>query len=197
MLFLRSVRTFGNHARAALGALALAALIVAPGSAAAENSWAIEILSSAPDQVSGGDALVRVHFPGAAIKQNVTLLRNGADVTASLAPQGGALEGVVAGFVLGDNLLELKSSPSASSVKAQLAVRNHPLSGPIFSGPQQQPFVCTTARVGLGQPIVDNRSWAGARTAARCGASSTCTARRGASSHRSPIPVAPCRPTWR
>ena len=34
---------------------------------------------------------------------------------------------------------------------------NHPIGGPIFSGPQQQPFVCTTARNGLGQPIIDNQ----------------------------------------
>ncbi|KKK90527.1 hypothetical protein LCGC14_2722100, partial [marine sediment metagenome] len=34
---------------------------------------------------------------------------------------------------------------------------NHPITGPIFSGPQQQPFVCTTARAGLGQPLVDNQ----------------------------------------
>ena len=65
--------------------------------------------------------------------------------------------GVVAGFALGNNLLELKASSSAASVKAQLVAINHLGSGPIFSGPQQQPFVCTTARVGLGQPIIDNQ----------------------------------------
>jgi hypothetical protein len=64
---------------------------------------------------------------------------------------------VVEGFVVGDNLLELKPSPSASAVLASLSVRNHPIIGPIFSGPHQQPFVCTTARVGLGQPLVDNQ----------------------------------------
>ncbi len=40
-------------------------------------------------------------------------------------------------------------------------MRNHPQSGPIFSGPHQQPFVCTTARVGLGQPLVDNQDGIG------------------------------------
>ena len=46
---------------------------------------------------------------------------------------------------------------------AQLTLVNHPISGPIFSGPQQQPFVCTTARATfdgrrlLGQPLVDNQ----------------------------------------
>ena len=136
---------------ATVGLLALGALLVAPGLAAANgNSWSLEILSSAPDQVSGGDALVRVGFPGAEIKENAGLLLNGENVTDSLSLDDGSLVGVVGGFVLGDNLLQLKSSANASAVKAALAARNHPLSGPIFSGPQQQPFVCTTARTGLG-----------------------------------------------
>ncbi|MEX2205271.1 MAG: DUF6351 family protein [Myxococcota bacterium] len=121
------------------------------------NSWSIEIVSSAPDQVSGGDALVRVEFPGRQIKQNARLFLNGVDVTSALDAENGDLLGVVEGFVEGPNRLELRSSPHANSVKAKLVVTNHSLGGPIFSGPQQQPFVCTTARVGLGQPIVDNQ----------------------------------------
>jgi hypothetical protein len=121
------------------------------------TSWTIEILSSAPDQVSGGDALVRVSFPGGVPKPNAVLLLNGEDVTASLAPDGADLVGVVEGFTLGSNLLEVKASANASAVKGLLVATNHPESGPIFSGPQQQPFVCTTARAALGQPLVDNQ----------------------------------------
>jgi len=142
---------------AALIALVLGACLAAPGFAATNDFWSIEILSSAPDQVSDSDALVRVGFPGEEIKLNPVLLLNGHDVTAQLSPDDGTLVGVVSGFSLGDNMLELKPSASADAVKAQLAVRNYPRSGPIFSGPHQQPFVCTTARVGLGQPIVDNQ----------------------------------------
>ncbi len=140
-----------------LGALALVALLAAPALAA--PPFSIQILSSAPDQVSGGDALVRVQFPDVEIPEKATLLLNGANVTGALAlvPEGDALQGVVTGFVLGDNLLELKPNPKARAVLAQRVVRNHPLQGPIFSGPQQQPFVCTTARNGLGQPLVDNQ----------------------------------------
>jgi len=127
----------------------------------------IQILSSAPDQVSGGDALVRVQFPGLAIPPQAQLTLNGVDVTSSLArvPGEGALEGVVSGFALGENILRLVSNPKAAGALATLIVTNHPLSGPIFSGPQQQPFVCTTARVGLGQPIIDNQDGIGIRVA--------------------------------
>jgi hypothetical protein len=121
------------------------------------DRWDIDILSSAPDQVSGGDALVRVEFPGRKIKTNARLLLNGVDVTDSLDPDDGDLVGVVEGFALGENLLELKPSASSHATLARLEVVNHPIGGPIFSGPQQQPFVCTTARVGLGQPIIDNQ----------------------------------------
>ena len=156
---LQSARPSAPASRTARVSLLFAAALVVsvlllPGSA---EAWEIEILSSAPDQVSDGDALVRVGFPGNGIKKNAVLLLNGQDVTGALAPEDGDLVGVVSGFALGDNLLELKGSANARSVKAQLAVRNHAKSGPIFSGPHQQPFVCTTARVGLGQPIVDNQ----------------------------------------
>ena len=62
----RSARVSRIRILASLAALAIAALVGAPGSVAAadSNGWSIEILSSAPDQVSGGDALVRVEFPG-------------------------------------------------------------------------------------------------------------------------------------
>lgn len=135
--------------------LALSTWLMAFGSC--HNGWTIEILSSAPDQVSGGDALVRVSTPGRFFQRHATLLLNGQDVTDALYEEDGDLVGVVDGFALGSNLLELKSHPNAHSVKADLEVTNHPESGPIFSGPQQQPFVCTTARADLGQPIVDNQ----------------------------------------
>ncbi len=142
----------------ALALLGAASLVVAVGAFASEekDTWKIEILSSAPYQVTGGDALVRVGFPGKKVKKNALLLLNGVDVTDQLQQSKGDLIGVVTGFELGDNLLVLKSGPN-SQPHAQLVVTNYPASGPIFSGPQQQPFVCTTARAGIGQPIVDNQ----------------------------------------
>jgi hypothetical protein len=153
---LRHDRPSRTHLSLALAALVFAVWL-AP--ATAEPPTSIQILSSAPDQVSGGDALVRVQFPDLDIPEKATLLLNGTDVTNSLSvvPGEGALQGVVTGFALGANLLQLKPNPNAAAVHASLVVQNHPLQGPIFSGPQQQPFVCTTARYQLGQPIVDNQ----------------------------------------
>src|SRR5690606_40044633 len=33
--------------------------------------------------------------------------------------------------------------------------------GPLYTGPKQYPFICTTSESGLGQPIVDNQDGIG------------------------------------
>jgi Tannase-like family of unknown function (DUF6351) len=144
---------------AALGSVMFTA---APISAAVP--YRIETLSSAPDQVTGGDALVRVPFPDD-VPAGMSLFLNGVNVTSSLHVVPHALVGVVSGFVVGNNVLALKPNPNARVSLTTLAVKNYPDSGPIFSGPQQQPFVCTTARSGLGQPIIDNQASIGIRVA--------------------------------
>jgi hypothetical protein len=130
--------------------------------------FSIEILSSHPTMVSGGDALVRVNFPDPDFPNQVKLFLNGTNVTNSLerVPPGGlALVGVVSGMNEGTNVLQLRPASKAQGLLASLIVINFPQSGPIFSGPQQQPFVCTTARSGLGQPIIDNQDSIGIRVA--------------------------------
>ena len=37
--------------------------------------------------------------------------------------------------------------------RARLTVVNHPITGPVFSGPHEQPFVCETEAAGLGAPL--------------------------------------------
>jgi len=129
---------------------------------AASPGWGFEIsiLSSSPDMVSGGDALVRVDVPEIVPLSLVSVERNGDDVTGAFAPdpEDHALVGLVDGFVLGANTLEVEPTwwPPLWPALAQLSVTNYPITGPIFSGPQQYPFVCQTEPSGLGQPLVDN-----------------------------------------
>src|SRR5262245_56153382 len=109
---MRSRRSVARTRTLLLGSLA-ALLLVAPQLAGAVPPFEIRILSSAPDQVSDGDALVRVQFPDPDSPSKATLLLNGVNVTSSLSPVPGeaALEGVVSGFAVGENLLVLKSNP--------------------------------------------------------------------------------------
>jgi hypothetical protein len=143
-----------------------AVLTLLPASAAALDSesarqdLAIDVLSSAADQVTGGDALIRVRLEGNADVRDLRVLRNGVDVTASLTIDAQALTGLVTGLVPGRNELraEVRYGPAVT-----LTLRNFPISGPIFSGPKQYPFLCRTENAGLGQPLVDNQDHQGMR----------------------------------
>lgn len=115
------------------------------------HGFTISILSSQPDLVSGDDARVRVEFPPGIAADNVSLWRDGTDVTDDLSTRtDDALEGVVDGLATGSNMLTLKHRGKAV---ADLDVVNHPQAGPMFSGPQQQPFGCALDEFDLLPPL--------------------------------------------
>jgi Tannase-like family of unknown function (DUF6351) len=111
--------------------------------AAAPRGVELHLLSGRADMVTGGDALVEAT---SAEKFSATL--NGQDITASFHPgkTGGTLLARVEGLKNGKNLLEIKSAKGS----ARLELTNHPIAGPVFSGPHQKPFVCQTEQAGLG-----------------------------------------------
>ena len=89
-------------------ALLLLALVVplvptAAGAGPPERALVVEVLSSAPDQVTDGDALVRVSVPRQVPAGQVTVLAGGRDVTDAFEPSadGQSLVGVVTGLPLG------------------------------------------------------------------------------------------------
>jgi Tannase-like family of unknown function (DUF6351) len=124
--------------------------------------------------VSGGDALVQVVVPRKVAPADVIVKLGRSDVTAAFsAGAGRTLVGLVEGLENGDNTLTVSTEGGKRRVpRARLTLTNHPVGGPIFSGPQQQPFVCTTARARfdgrplLGQPLVDNEDQVGIPVAA-------------------------------
>ena len=153
----------GKHRVELVGlAVALAAIALCPGTALAKNIE-LSVLSSRPDQVSGGDALVRVAAPPGLLDK-LTVQRNGVDVTGAFAPDGKGLVGLVQGFNLGTNELTVRHNRKSSSpVAERLRIVNYPTKGPIFSGPHQRFFVCNTIDAGLGEPLVDNQDGQGFR----------------------------------
>jgi hypothetical protein len=158
---------------AAVLGLTVPTVTAAPG---VPGTLIVTVLSSGPDQVSGGDALVQIDVPLTIPFHQVEVTLDGVDVTDAFEAVTGtrSLVGLVEGLDDGSNALRVaahgdgRGRPAAVS----LALVNHPISGPIFSGPQQQPFVCTTARATfdgrrlLGQPIVDNQDHFGIPVAA-------------------------------
>src|ERR1043165_1194116 len=66
----------------------------------------IDVLSSRPAWVSGGDALIRVRAAAQVRLDSIRVRRNGVDVTAALHPDGHALTGLVTGLDDGPNTIE-------------------------------------------------------------------------------------------
>ncbi|MGH9187706.1 MAG: DUF6351 family protein [Acidimicrobiales bacterium] len=65
----------------------------------------------------------------------------------------GTWTGVVTGLFEGPNHLLATAAGAQGTRTVALTVTNHPISGPIISGPHQQPFYCQTDDAGLGQPV--------------------------------------------
>ncbi len=113
----------------------------------------VSVLSSRPDTVTGGSALVDVALPAGVAASGVKLSANGTDVTSVLATSadGMHLRGLVTGLAVGDTTLV--ADFTGGTRRAELKVTNHPLTGPVFSGPHLTPFECRTTQSGLGAPI--------------------------------------------
>jgi len=107
----------------------------------------LRVLSSRPDMISGDDALIEVRGPARGVK----LTLNGQDVSGELKldPATQTLRGLIKGLTLGKNRL----AASAGAAKTSLTLTDHPITGPILSGPQIMPYECRTEESGLGKPL--------------------------------------------
>ncbi len=114
----------------------------------------LQMLSGPARYVSGGDARIALRAaPG--LRDKLQLWLNGQPINPVLQPNADGYETVLSGLLDGDNRLELRhrSGPLLDG----LTLTNHPITGPIFSGPQQYPFVCTTTQAAVGkQPLVES-----------------------------------------
>ena len=95
----------------------------------APDSIRLTVLSSRPEMVSGGDALVRVDPP----RENLQVRLNGTDVTTLFQPakDGLGMVALLSGLRPGSNEL----TAAVADVRASLHIFNYPITGPIISGP--------------------------------------------------------------
>ncbi len=112
----------------------------------------IELLSSRTETVTGGNALVAVSLPEGSDHAEVEITTNGIDVSAQLALDGDRLVGRIDGFDIGEN--EIVATLGGEST--DLTVINHPISGPVFSGPHFPLYACTTESFDLPPSTVDD-----------------------------------------
>ena len=103
----------------------------------------IESLSTKPYLVTGGDVLLRVDAGQDLDLADVSVSANGQDVTAAFHPaDGGGLVGLVGSLPLGESTIS--AQVVEPQVSASLELTNYPITGPIISGPQEDPFLCQT-----------------------------------------------------
>lgn len=118
-----------------LAVLIALGLLVTPAVSAASPAPTITVVSNTrADLVSDGQALVAITGPTKGLK--VTLGKR--DITKLFAQRStGRVEGLVDGLRMGTNVLTAKAGGIA-----RLTITNHPNGGPIFGGPQVQPWRC-------------------------------------------------------
>ena len=146
--------------------VALLVLLVAPQTAVAEPGDAgrlsVTVLSGRPDTVTGGDALIRVAAPAHVPLNRIRVRAGGHDVTRLFRPDPD-VHGVTAlvGGLRRDTITATAPGTQSGSVR----VVDHPATGPVFSGPHEQPFVCETTTFelpviggNLGAPLDDDCS---------------------------------------
>ncbi len=120
----------------------------------------IDVASSPPEYVSGGDARLLIHVPEEIGLDNVSVWVGTREVTADFGrvADGHALEGVVSGLPEGDTVVTAFAGPH----RARVTLTNHPITGPMFAGPKQEPFLCATdshrANAMLGEVLDDDCS---------------------------------------
>lgn len=108
-------------------------------SAPLKSSPDIHILSNRADLISAGDALVQIDVPAGSNAASITVSLNGQDITGAFSQDGsGNLLGLVTGLQNGTNTVS--ANLPGGDASAQLI--NHPNGGPVFSGPQLEPWLC-------------------------------------------------------
>jgi len=149
-----------------LGRAVFALLFLLTGVANASSDIRITTLSTRADSVTGGNVLVGIEVPRGS-QSRLKIKLNGQDVTGAFRPapaaggkvdrhKGASLVGLVSGLREGSN--KVTAEGPGEGDRASLTLLNHPTTGPIFSGPLQKPFTCTTTRYGLGAPLDENCS---------------------------------------
>lgn len=115
--------------------------------------------------MSGGDVLVEVTYSGDEFLP-LRIEVNGREVTNGFhaGSQPKTLVGLVNGLHPGRNLLKARAL-GARGAEAILELDNYPITGPIFSGPQIQPYRCMTDKF-----LLPDGTYLGPSTDAQCSA---------------------------
>src|SRR5690349_13423262 len=147
-----------RHLTAVVAVATAALIMVTPTPAVADHSpghLKILVLSNRADLLSGSDALAEVVLPAGTdasrLRVQLETSQGSRDVSDAFAMRpGGHVVGLVDGLPVGRSLLIAAVGGRHALPSARITLTNHPNGGPVFSGPQVAPWVCTTQNNGLG-----------------------------------------------
>jgi hypothetical protein len=137
----------GSGEVASQGDASFASQMQGNGKGTPSSAPTIRLVSSKPEYVSGGDALLEVVLPkvsDANGRHTLTVTVNGKDASSAFKADPmneRQLIGLVTELKEGDNTIVASYVGTAS----QLRVTNYPVTGPVFSGPHQKPYYCQTS----------------------------------------------------
>lgn len=124
----------------------------------------VQLLSSLPDYVTGGNALIDIGVPTTVNNDRpLKVSLNGNDVSAQFktSPTDSShQQAVLTGLVNGTNSV----TASVGKASKTITMTNYPITGPVISGPWQTPFICQTSTFALpdgstlGAPLDENCS---------------------------------------
>jgi hypothetical protein len=121
-----------------------------------DGEVSLEVVSGRADSIAAGAALVRVHLPELLDVESLQLERLDQygvvhAVSNRFGPETGrtTLLGLLTGLEPGTHVLRARRA-SDGQILTELELSAYPAHGPVFSGPQQQPFFCNPGDSGLG-----------------------------------------------
>jgi Tannase-like family of unknown function (DUF6351) len=165
-------RKFKKCAISAALALVVGGVVVGCGGGSSGSSISanptptVSVLSSKPENVTGGSSLIDIALQSNVPANSVfSATLNGADVSSAFMPDlanAGHLIGKVTGLKVGSNTLSVSYGGQTSSIQ----LTNYPITGPVLSGPGLTPYICQTDVFSL-----PDGTKLGASTDANCSAS--------------------------
>ena len=138
--------------------LVVGLLLCSATTANGATTLSIDVLSNRADLISAGDALVAVKIPAGVERRRGSACTTTAATSRARSRCGrtAASRASSTGLALGDERAHARRRPAHAA--ASVTITNHPNGGPVFSGPQVQPWVCQATAVGRAvQPAGDLR----------------------------------------
>jgi hypothetical protein len=141
-LFILSLSVSLSAAAALIGSSALTVVSAADGPT---RRVEIKTLSADAARVTGGDVLTEILLPASTPRDAVKVTASGRDVTSDFRPGAArdTLVGLITGLANGKSTLAVRTKAGGAQ-DASLEITNYPITGPVFSGPWIQPFICQT-----------------------------------------------------